>query len=441
MSKADLRLDFVDHKAAKYAVEHWHYSKRMPQGRLVKVGAWEKGAYIGVVLFGHGGSSHLGSIIGLKTFEVCELVRVALREHLAPVSRIVAIALKMLQRSSPGVRAVVSFADPSEGHHGGIYQAMGWTYTGNSAADRLYYFGGRWCHSRSFRAAFGDANESKGARLYQAGKLPMRLSSPKLRYIIALDPARRDRVKALAKPYPKRHDNQASESSSCQVPPDGGRGSTDPDAPSCQPSAGARPASMPLETVIAAVRGALTDELRRPKYRGNRNPMAGHCYVASEALYHLLGGKGGDWRSVRLRHEDDSHWFLRRPSDGAVLDITASQFKTPVPAEKAKGAGFLTREPSKRAQVVIKRAQAALTRTAYNQQDERRAKKQARNAVRSALRNGTMKRQPCKHAGPDCRGKVASHHTHGYDRAHWLDVEWLCRFHHEAEHAEKAVSS
>jgi hypothetical protein len=43
MAKADLRIDWATHAAAKYACENWHYSGCMPVGKLVKVGAWESG--------------------------------------------------------------------------------------------------------------------------------------------------------------------------------------------------------------------------------------------------------------------------------------------------------------------------------------------------------------------------------------------------------------
>lgn len=93
---------------------------------------------------------------------------------------------------------------------------------------------------------------------------------------------------------------------------------------------------------------ALTDDLRRKPWRGNPNPLAGHCYVASEVEYHLRGGK-----PMFVRHEDQPHWFVVR--DGQVIDHTASQFETPVPYENGVGKGFLTRQPSKRAQIVLDR--------------------------------------------------------------------------------------
>ena len=131
MSKVELKLDWCSHEAAKYAVEHWHYSRRMPKSKLVTIGAWENGTFIGVVIFGYGATPEIGKPYGLKQTEICELVRVALNKHESPTSRILSIALKMLRKQSEGLRVIVSFADSEQGHHGGIYQATNWIFTGS----------------------------------------------------------------------------------------------------------------------------------------------------------------------------------------------------------------------------------------------------------------------------------------------------------------------
>jgi hypothetical protein len=113
-----------------------------------------------------------------------------------------------------------------------------------------------------------------------------------------------------------------------------------------------------LVEVTARVRAVLTDDLLKPHYRArsDRRPATGHCYVACEALFHLLGGKDAGFTPAQIHHEGESHWFLRTPS--GVLDPTADQFATPVPYETGTGKGFLTREPSRRAVEVIRRVQA-----------------------------------------------------------------------------------
>jgi len=53
-SNPDLKLDWCSYQAAKYAVERWHYSKRMPAGKHVHVGVWEGDVFVGVMLYGLG---------------------------------------------------------------------------------------------------------------------------------------------------------------------------------------------------------------------------------------------------------------------------------------------------------------------------------------------------------------------------------------------------
>jgi hypothetical protein len=48
------------------------------------------------------------------------------------------------------------------------------------------------------------------------------------------------------------------------------------------------------------------------------------------------------------------HWYLVSP-DGYVWDVTALQFETLPDYDAGRGRGFLTRYPSKRAQILIDR--------------------------------------------------------------------------------------
>jgi len=205
MSKADLRLDWCSHAAAKYAVKHWHYSRSMPAGKAVAVGAWENAAFIGAVVFSRGASNQIGSPYGLEQTEICELTRVALTQHASAVSRIVALALRFLCRQSSGLRLVVSYADPAHGHAGGIYQAGNWVYTGTSSPDFAVIdaTGKRW-HSRmvsktGVKKCFGQYKRvirpQEGVRVELPGKN---------RYLMPLDSEMRARILPLAKPYPKR---------------------------------------------------------------------------------------------------------------------------------------------------------------------------------------------------------------------------------------------
>jgi hypothetical protein len=79
----------------------------------------------------------------------------------------------------------------------------------------------------------------------------------------------------------------------------------------------------------------------------------GNCYVTSEAVWHLLGGKKSGWKPMVMKHEGDTHWFLQHVKTGTILDITAKQFKRKPLYSQARGCGFLTTKPSKRAKALI----------------------------------------------------------------------------------------
>jgi hypothetical protein len=96
----------------------------------------------------------------------------------------------------------------------------------------------------------------------------------------------------------------------------------------------------------------LTADLLNKKYHPNNNSLAGHCYVASEVAYHLLGGKAEGWTPQFIKHESQSHWFLKHNS-GFILDITAKQFQSSIDYSQAIGKGFLTKQPSKRARKLL----------------------------------------------------------------------------------------
>ena len=52
MRKPELHLDFCSYQAAQYACCHWHCSRKIPVGKLVKIGIWEGGKFIGATIFG-----------------------------------------------------------------------------------------------------------------------------------------------------------------------------------------------------------------------------------------------------------------------------------------------------------------------------------------------------------------------------------------------------
>jgi hypothetical protein len=119
---------------------------------------------------------------------------------------------------------------------------------------------------------------------------------------------------------------------------------------------------MTPEILIPKIQSVLSDDLLTPKYAKLKRQSAteGHCYAASEALYHMLGGKSAGYvpcvASFEENGEKFTHWWIRKEKE--ILDPTAEQFTSigvKPPYELGKGAGFLTKQPSKRAQKIIQK--------------------------------------------------------------------------------------
>lgn len=118
----------------------------------------------------------------------------------------------------------------------------------------------------------------------------------------------------------------------------------------------------------AAIREYLrnNDELLKGDYRKYLDhPLAGHCYVASEAYYCMMDDDEQEaWtpHSMALEWTEGgyersmTHWLLKNKENGRVIDLTADQFY-PTEAEPdyewTTGRGFVPPSPSSRAQTVI----------------------------------------------------------------------------------------
>lgn len=204
-SRPELKLDWCDFKAAKWACEHWHYSRSMPTPPYNLVGAWEDGAFIGVVVFSRGAARHGPAEYGLTHEQFCELTRVALSAHRTPVSRIIAIALRMLKARSPGIRLVVSFADPNQGHHGGIYQAGGWVFCGQRD-DTTEFIGpdGKQWHSRMISPTGTKLVYGKRRPVWRPDQCKAVKLAGKLKYLMPLDSETRSLIEPLRQQYTKR---------------------------------------------------------------------------------------------------------------------------------------------------------------------------------------------------------------------------------------------
>ena len=127
-----------------FETESWilnkHYAKRMPSISFA-FGLYDEGILVGVCTFGYPPNYNYNE--GKCVFEdykclTLELNRLVVNDGLPKnsLSFFVSRCLKQLPKPS----CVVSYADPNNGHHGYIYQATNWIYTGVSSAKHRYIF-------------------------------------------------------------------------------------------------------------------------------------------------------------------------------------------------------------------------------------------------------------------------------------------------------------
>ena len=211
-----LKIDWATPESCKYAVEHWHYSKSLPVGKMIRVGVWENEKFIGCVLFSRGANMNIGKPYGLDQTECVELTRVALTKHITPVSRILAIAIKMAHKLTPNLRLIISYADADRGHTGAIYQASNWIYTGltNQSGKQGYKIFGAVVHGKTVYSKYGKGRDNiewlKKNIDPNAEQVP---TLGKHKYLFPLDEEMRKSVIKLSKAFPKKASESGVKSS------------------------------------------------------------------------------------------------------------------------------------------------------------------------------------------------------------------------------------
>jgi hypothetical protein len=206
---ASLYLAFCDRTAANYSVRRWHYSRCLPAGRLVMIGVWEDGRFVGCIIFSRGANKDVARRFGLRQTEAVELTRIALAEHTTPTSRIVSIALKLLKRQSPGVRCAISFADPAAGHAGTLYRACNFQFLGMTNSESMLRIGGQLRHARSVTSRF----KTRGVNWLRQHVDPHAervMVPPKYRFAFAFDAVTRELLRPFVRRYPLSGESSGS---------------------------------------------------------------------------------------------------------------------------------------------------------------------------------------------------------------------------------------
>ena len=125
----------------KYEVKEWclykHYAKRMPMAVEYSFGLFINNKLEGISIFGPTAPPVPITLFGeIGKYKVRELTRLVVNENLPKNS--LSIFLSQSLKLMPSPICLISFADKGSGHHGYIYQATNWIYTGEGGQKDNY---------------------------------------------------------------------------------------------------------------------------------------------------------------------------------------------------------------------------------------------------------------------------------------------------------------
>lgn len=196
-------------REARALVERFHYSKRWPSNVQICVTAHNPGG-----LFGDIGEAVAACVFAVPPVrwseDVLELSRLVRNEKQTPLTPLISFACK--QAKLKGSNLLVSFADNTHSHHGGIYQAASWAYHG-MRPPRIdgILVDGRFINARQCLHLYGSTFSTIGVFNRLVGVVKGRevlphMDSGKYLYWRAMNKVGRRKATRLGletKPYPK----------------------------------------------------------------------------------------------------------------------------------------------------------------------------------------------------------------------------------------------
>jgi len=167
---------------------------------------------IGVIVYGDPIGRHSGGSISelLDRTEVYELVRLYIHDGYGSniESWFISQSFKWLKENTD-IKALISYADPKEGHAGTIYQATNWIYQGNSIRPNdTYSFklkeNDDWIHGRTLANTY-KTNDVEKLKKKIGHTFWYRVEPLKHRYVYLLKNRKKllKNLKHPSLPYPK----------------------------------------------------------------------------------------------------------------------------------------------------------------------------------------------------------------------------------------------
>lgn len=135
------RVEKIPSTVGKLFIREFHYSHSCHNGPMCW-GMFDDGSLVGVIAFATPCSENVrASIFGEdRKDEVTELHRMVILDDQPKglATWFIARAVRGLREYRPRIRAIISFADSTEGHDGTVYRAANFHYAGTTGRSRFY---------------------------------------------------------------------------------------------------------------------------------------------------------------------------------------------------------------------------------------------------------------------------------------------------------------
>ena len=191
----------IAHRVAPELVRARHYLHAPASAVRLSLGVFGGGELLGCAIFNPGPRNGHRLLRGATQADVLHLARFWLDDR-APrnsESRALGIIARHLRRHT-AVKALLAYSDPAAGHSGMIYRAAGWLFLGEADAQPLMSVNGDT--PRHLRSVASVLHSHSADYLRRHGfEVTMVPTTPKLRYLLLLDPAWRDRLLVAPRPY------------------------------------------------------------------------------------------------------------------------------------------------------------------------------------------------------------------------------------------------
>ncbi len=210
------QLELIPVAVGRIPVERYHYLHSFPGGTRLCLGVFDEAQLQGVVVLGVGPRMAHRLVAGAQPNDGLTLTRLWLADALPHNSEswVIGQTVHFLRQHTP-VKFLLSYADPTAGHVGTIYQATNWLYTGLSQAQPTLDLGdGIARHTRSVGSALGTYSVAYlQAHGIDAQRVP---GTGKHRYVLFVDRRWRKRLAVATFPYPKKGASESCTSNPCR---------------------------------------------------------------------------------------------------------------------------------------------------------------------------------------------------------------------------------